>query len=323
MADRFSKPNIILISLLILLLFIILAILTAEEPEGLKPVAPLPEKCLTVYLDSDGDGYGELGSTQKVCEGEDIPIGYAIRSGDCNDRNVSIWNGITVYRDQDEDGYSTDEAGDTCTNNQPPKGWIAEKSTVLDCDDRHDLVYPGSEHTETAGGLDHNCNGMQDLPIGTFFVTSNRYYGDLGGLEGADDECQKVADNTSTSGKWVAFLSTSYMDAIDRPPSTNYVNAKGIPIASGRDDLTKGWIDTEIQFTETGSRSYDDVWTGSGINGRFLSALTAQTATCDDWTKSNYETGIIGTTRAANSHWIYRNDVYCNKLQALYCVRIS
>ena len=76
-----------------------------------------------------------------------------------------------------------------------------------------------------------------DAPM-TFFVTSESHSGDLGGLAGADAECQRLATAAGAGGHtWRAYLSThgsnteAPVNARDRIGSGPWHNAKGVKIA--------------------------------------------------------------------------------------------
>jgi hypothetical protein len=73
----------------------------------------------------------------------------------------------------------------------------------------------------------------------SFFITS--VGGDLGGLEGADLQCQSLAQAAGVGGKtWHAYLSTqgqAGVNAKDRIGNGPWFNAKGVQIASNIADL--------------------------------------------------------------------------------------
>src|SRR3954468_6931409 len=74
-------------------------------------------------------------------------------------------------------------------------------------------------------------------PNMTFFVTSTPIGkgADLGGLEGADRQCQTLAQAAGAGGKtWHAYLSTQGAGAVnarDRIGRGPWMNAKGVTIA--------------------------------------------------------------------------------------------
>lgn len=331
------KVHIFCIITVLLLLFVIFSMLPEGADEVEVPDKPAETivaditkateetacKKVPVYLDSDGDSWGSMGAEYDICEQEETPLGYTTKAGDCNDQNASIWRGITVYEDRDEDGHSADISWTACTNNQVPKGWVANLSDPLDCNDRHDQVYPGSLGTEFVGGLDLNCDGFLNVARGIIFVTDARYNGDLGGLSGADSICQSTADAEGLIGTWTAFLSTSEVDAIDRVDEMAFMNGRGVVIATNKSDLTKGWIADMINYDEKGGKSYNDVWTGSESDAT-VSQSGADKGACHDWESNGHSyQGVYGATRAATAHWINRDKVQCDNRKSLYCVKTA
>jgi len=153
------------------------------------------------------------------------------------------------------------------------------------------------------------------------FVTSTPYNGDLGGLAGADNKCQSHADAAGLGGSWIAWLSTSTVNAIDRFPDT----ANGPFIRTGdaaviavtKADLTDGSLLAPISNTETGDRDGGNVWTGTRPDG------TRAHAMCDDWSSVSPALGVTGGTGAFDSYWTEATDRSCSDEYQLYCFNIS
>lgn len=136
----------------------------------------------------------------------------------------------------------------------------------------------------------------------SFFVTSEGLGkgADLGGLEGADAHCQKLASAAAPGNNktWRAYLSTSRVNAVDRIGKGPWHNAKGELVAkdvaalhNGASNLTK-----QTALSEKGAlvkgRGDDvnmhDILTGSKPDG------TAAPETCNDWTSSGDGAAIVG-----------------------------
>ena len=123
----------------------------------------------------------------------------------------------------------------------------------------------------------------------SFFVTSvgSGRGADLGGLEGADRHCQKLAQAAGAGGRtWRAYLSTQSMggtpavNARDRIGQGPWQNAKATVIARNVNDLHgANNITKETALTENG-----DVLTGSQPDGTAFAV--AEDRTCGNWTKS-------------------------------------
>jgi hypothetical protein len=141
----------------------------------------------------------------------------------------------------------------------------------------------------------------------TFFVTSagSGMGGNLGGLDGADKQCQTLAKAAGAAGTWRAYLSTQGKGAVnarDRIGKGPWRNAKGVVIAQNVDDLhsPKANLTKETLLTEKGQPvngrgdkpNQHDILTGSQMNG------TAYTDnmdhTCNNWTSSSTGAAQVG-----------------------------
>ena len=128
----------------------------------------------------------------------------------------------------------------------------------------------------------------------SFFVTSAGP-GDganLGGLDGADAQCQKLADAAGAGGKtWRAYLSSSTANARDRIGDGPWHNAKGELIASTVDELhgDANKLSKQTALTEKGegvkgrgdTPNEHDILTGSNADGTVAAGMT-----CEDWTSN-------------------------------------
>jgi len=142
----------------------------------------------------------------------------------------------------------------------------------------------------------------QDMAEMTFFITSagSGDGANLGGLEGADVICQRLAEAAGSTGMtWRAYLSTSSENARDRIGSGPWHNAKGVAIAANLDDLhdpAKNMISKETGLTEAGDPvkgrgdqpNQHDILTGTNADG------TANENTCGDWTMNGEGSAMVG-----------------------------
>jgi hypothetical protein len=155
------------------------------------------------------------------------------------------------------------------------------------------------------------CAGMAGYKTGTsFFVTSVGLGkgGDLGGLAGADQHCQKLATAAGAGQrKWRAYLSAqptasqSGVNARDRIGAGPWMNAKGVVVATdvaqlhGANNLSKLTALTETGATVNGrgdSPNTHDVLTGSQPNGTFIAGEA--NSTCANWTQSEQGAAMVG-----------------------------
>jgi hypothetical protein len=148
-------------------------------------------------------------------------------------------------------------------------------------------------------------------PNMTFFVTSAGLGNgaDLGGLEGADRQCQKLAQAAGAGVRtWRAYLSTQAVDgapainARDRIGQGPWQNFKGEVVARSADDLHSDGnkLSMETSLTERGTivagrgytPNYHDALTGSQADGRAFSS--DEDRTCHNWTSSTKGAAMLG-----------------------------
>src|SRR6266576_566666 len=144
----------------------------------------------------------------------------------------------------------------------------------------------------------------------TFFVTSNGIGNgaNLGGLAGADNHCQTLAQAVGAGAKtWRAYLSTQAADgkpaanARDRIGNGPWKNAKGAVIAKdvaelhGANGLTKQTALSEKGEIINGrgdTPNRHDVLTGSRPDGTAFAA--GEDRTCKNWTSSTQGSAMLG-----------------------------
>ena len=136
----------------------------------------------------------------------------------------------------------------------------------------------------------------------SFFLTSNGP-GDganLGGLDGADEHCQMLAEAAGSDGKtWRAYLSTSggyeAVNARDRIGDGPWYNANGVMVAEDVDDLhsDSNKLSKENSVSESGeeiagrgdSPNRHDILTGSDLMGNAFT--DGEDHSCADWTSNS------------------------------------
>ena len=201
----------------------------------------------TWYLDSDGDGYGDVGSTTAACS---LPSGYSAAATDCDDGDGTTHPGAdeycdghdddcdgavdepsavdaaTWYLDSDGDGYG--DAGSTTTACSVPSGYVAGST---DCDDSAASVNPGAD--ETCDGIDDDCDGSVDeasaVDAATWYVDSDGDgYGDAGSARAA---CSQPSGHVA--------------DATDCDDSAASVHPGADEYCDGADDDCDGTVDED------------------------------------------------------------------------------
>ncbi len=138
----------------------------------------------------------------------------------------------------------------------------------------------------------------------SFFVTSvgPGSGADLGGLAGADAQCQSLADAVGAGDKtWRAYMSASTagseseINARDRIGQGPWNNVDGALIAESVEDLHSDSADIseETALTETGEQpTRHDMLTGSQLDGTAFPP--GENRTCQNWTSSGDGSPWVG-----------------------------
>jgi hypothetical protein len=142
----------------------------------------------------------------------------------------------------------------------------------------------------------------QDAANMSFFITSagSGDGANLGGLEGADAICQRLADAAGSRGKtWRAYLSAQGINAKDRIGQGPWQNFAGVVVATDVANLHSDAvnINKETGLTETGAvvngrgdqPNQHDILTGSNADGTLAAGQT-----CNDWTSNGEGTAMLG-----------------------------
>jgi hypothetical protein len=150
------------------------------------------------------------------------------------------------------------------------------------------------------------------------FVTSTLTQGKaLGGVTGADAICNNTAKAAGLAGNYVAWISASNANAVDRVKSNGpWKLVDGTQIAASKADFTRGGLAAAFRKDEKGAVppvELDFVWTGTGPNG------TVADATCADWS-ANGTSGKVGEAERTDNRWTLAQDLDCTEARRLYCL---
>jgi hypothetical protein len=170
----------------------------------------------------------------------------------------------------------------------------------LGCSDSDD---DASEDSTT----ESNQPGRPEL---SFFVTSTTHDGNLGGLAGADEICNDLADAAGSDKTFAAYLSAenegNAINARERIGDGPWYNAAGMMLAMNLADLYRPTLvgNSDLFITEKGEKingqwnssngmngapaNEHDIMTGSDSNGMLLMNMVT---TCADWTSNTLTPG--------------------------------
>jgi hypothetical protein len=147
-------------------------------------------------------------------------------------------------------------------------------------------------------------------PQMSFFVTSAGLGkgADLGGVDGADQHCQQLAQAAGAGGRtWHAYLSTQpeggkpAVNARDRIGKGPWQNAKGVVVAKSVDELHgNNNLSKQTALTEKGdvvngrgdTPNRHDALTGTQPDGTAFAA--GEDRTCKNWTSSTQGAAMLG-----------------------------
>jgi hypothetical protein len=160
-------------------------------------------------------------------------------------------------------------------------------------------------------------------PQSYVFVSSSSVApGQLGGVAGADDECQRLAGKANLPGKYKAWLSTAGTDAKTRVGSGGWVRTDGRPFAKNLATLAILGGQTVYyppRLDEMGNdlgNVHSFVATGGNADG------TAFNSQCGDYT--SVSGGIyVGDAATGSFYWAMRElaSTGCSGSYRLYCLR--
>jgi hypothetical protein len=153
------------------------------------------------------------------------------------------------------------------------------------------------------------------------FVTSQSYVlADLGGLPGADAACAERAEAANLPGTFVAWLSSSTVNARDRLGSANgWINVRGNPFADRAAELLDALqVYYPIVFDETGERVTSRIATGTQPDG------TVAPHNCEDYTsKVGTVVVVTGNATGGSAVWTADEENSCNQAYRIYCFEVS
>jgi len=180
------------------------------------------------------------------------------------------------------------------------------------------------------GADDGDDDGAQGGPPNIMFVTSTtQVVGSLGGLLGADDVCAQRALAARLPGTYVAYLSTTSVDARDRlAGSRGWVRTDGLPFVDTVEDLIAGRLWYPPRLDEGGIEltsapvSAQPIVTGTTATGTIENS--GSLTTCSDWTAPTTGVNAVGgSAHATGSSWTRSIAIDCAQAARLYCFGVG
>jgi len=226
------------------------------------------------------------------------------------------------------------EAGAVDARSQLPPPSSGDDDDVIggDDDDDDDDVDAGKHDADTPkdAGKDAAPPAPKRKRV---FVTKAKFSGDLktagagtDGADGADKLCLKAATDANLGGAWVAWVSVTGKNAIDRVlvDTPWYLVDRTTLVFDGKSKLTSK-PEHAIDMNETGTTTItgtgpltNRTWTGTNSLGVGVAGKD-----CAEWTDGTAAASAVsGTYRGETSDWTrYALDANetCNKTWSLYC----
>ena len=226
----------------------------------------------TWYLDSDSDGWGVDGETNQASCTQ--PTGFVAQADDCNDTNADVHptaeelcdsldrdcdedptsgatDALSLYTDDDGDGYGDQQTPPTdhCVN--PGTGWSTNQD---DCDDTNPNRFFGN--VELCDTVDRDCDG--DPTAGATDTTP--LYPDNDGDGHGDQSAEATEHCEFPPNNW----SASQDDCDDADSNRFFGNVELCdPIDRDCDgDPTAGATDTFLAFTDSDADGFGAEGTG-------------------------------------------------------------
>jgi|GEM_PF-4016544 len=144
----------------------------------------------TYYLDSDEDGYGDVGSTRVDCS---QPSGYVTDNTDCDDGDADINPAATEVLNNDVDENCDGIAEMTQVIDNDGDGFDSN----VDCDDNNPNINPGQSETPY-NGVDDDCDPAtldDDLDQDGFVLADDCDDGDADINPDATEVCDAIDNN--------------------------------------------------------------------------------------------------------------------------------
>lgn len=161
------------------------------------------------------------------------------------------------------------------------------------------------------------------------FITKERVTGNVGGLTGADEICERAAHSAGLQGRWKAWLSDSRTSASDRlyHSPVRYALVNGETVAYNWRDLTTvkpnwDYLRHAIDVNQFGElMEVSNVMTGTNTSGGTF--YGDPRLFCMDYhgcfNKAGFCHTAFGTSSVKDSDWTFTEQEGCSEKYHLYC----
>lgn len=171
---------------------------------------------------------------------------------------------------------------------------------------------------DAAGNVGADATYSWTTTLANLVFTASVSGTDLGGLTGADAQCQQAAQFEGYQGTYRAWLSTSTVNAIDRVAGARgWINTDGHLFADTPADLAASHI---VYPLDAGYGQM--VLTATTPDGHYDTRLGA----CDDWTSNDRTLYVTtGASNAATKDWMNDGSTQCGNsgLTEVYCFGVD
>lgn len=151
------------------------------------------------------------------------------------------------------------------------------------------------------------------------FITNAAYQGNLGGISGANETCFTAARAAGLDGTWMAWVSTSTSNVIDRVRSEGpwtFVGGETVAFQNLAQFATDPTFPIMVnEYGVTLNDGDDFVWTGTYQGG----TVNSNFSNCSDWTSTSGE-AQYGRAMYNNFHWTQDNHTSCASSFHLICI---
>ena len=148
------------------------------------------------------------------------------------------------------------------------------------------------------------------------FTTRTWHRGNLGGIAGADAECNAVASQAGLPATFRAIVSIDGDPVSERLSVNGPVhNVLGELVAADADEFWSGSLRIQLNVDARGNTAAGEVWTGSTPTGG------SESANCGNWTVGMPSgDGVRGRAAQTDERWISAGPKQCNEQLRLYCL---